>query len=274
MRIFAPHPLPHIAPEHEGFALMAKGLIDRLADVKRTHFERALWVSPCLAPDLGKQIDALTHADLLTVGDIDYFPHQPESYDLIIVNGLLDSVNDLPGALVQIRKALKPDGLFLCAFSGGETLRELRDVLAVAETEIRGGAAPRVHPMVDLITWAALLQRAGFALPVADSEIEVVNYRKLGTLLRDLKSSGGLRLTSRDSRYVGRHFWAQVEDMYRSRFGDTSLGDSGGLLPASFEILYGIGWGPADTQQKPLRPGSAQNRLADALGTTETPLPR
>lgn len=248
---------------------MAKGLVDRLADIKRTDFATALWVSPVPPPDLGKKISELKQTDTLTVGDIDYFPHQPQSYDLIIVCGLLDSVNDLPGALIQIRQSLRPDGVFLCAFAGGETLRELRECTALSESEILGGVSPRVHPMVDLITWAGLLQRAGFALPVADSDIEIVRYQRLNTLLGDLKSAGGLRLLGKNGKNVGKTFWPKVQTTYQERFGDAD-----GFLPASFEILYGIGWGPAQSQPKPLRPGSAKTRLADVLGTKETPLPR
>jgi SAM-dependent methyltransferase len=187
----------------------------------------------------------------------------------VIINGTLHTINDLPGVLVQIRRALKPDGLLLCALIGGETLHELRDALTEVEVAMFGGAAPRVHPMIDLPTISALMQRAGFALPVVDTDLRVIFYKKLRTLLKDIKASGeGLALAQRSRKYMGRDFWDGVEAYYKARHAEAD-----GLLRASIEVLYAIGWAPADSQQKPLKPGQAKNRLADALGTIEGALP-
>jgi hypothetical protein len=136
------------------------------------------------------------------------------------------------------------------------------------ETQTKRGVAARVHPMVDLQSMAALMQRAGFALPVVDAEKQVIHYKKLRTLLRDIKNAGeGLTLTQRPP-YAGKKFWDDVADDYRVHFADAD-----GLLRATFEIIYAIGWAPAETQPQPLRPGSAKTRLADALGSNEIPLP-
>ena len=272
MGLFVPHDIQRLSGELPGLAHMAKILIDRLHDTKRADFDDAAWISPLPCPAALasiKHIQRLNIPDHLVSGDFDQFALGPNSADLILVCGGLDTVNDLPGALIQIRRALKPDGLFLCALPGGETLHELRDSITRVEMDRRAGLSPRIHPMIDLQTWAALMQRAGFALPVADSEIVPVSYRSLQTLLRDLKAEGGLRLSQKDETFVGKDFWRDVECDY---FNHHRAKD--GHLDASFEILYGIGWGPSATQQQPLRPGSAEKRLADALGTTESKLPR
>lgn len=249
------------------FGQEGESLFQRLLDIRRDSFARALWVGPGDADRLRaiKTIGTLDVRAECVEGEIEIFPYDPGTLDLVVINGGLHSVNDLPGVLLQIRRALKPDGLFLCALPGGETLYELRACLTQAETQLYGGAAPRVHPMIDLPTMAALMQRAGFALPVVDSDRRVIYYRALRTLLRDLKHSGeGLALNARARRYPGRAFWPEAEAVYQSLHAAKD-----GLLRASFETIFAIGWGPADTQQKPLQPGSARNRLADALGTTE-----
>jgi SAM-dependent methyltransferase len=259
-------------PRDAAFAdVTARVLADRLADVTRTDFSSALWVgggSQALS-DAGKAIGSLAVIPFPVEGEIEQFPYPENSLDLIVVNGTLNRVNDLPGALIQMRRALKSDGLFLCALPGGETLYELRDVLMQADARRLSGAAMRVHPMVDLQTFAGLMQRAGFALPVVDSDIKTVFYRRLETLLHDIKASGeGMALLERPKPFTGKTYWRDAEADYRARFSDAD-----GLLRASFEIIYGIGWGPAATQQQPLRPGSAKTRLADALGSVETALP-
>lgn len=229
-------------------------LRDRLNDIKRKDFADTLWIG---------------ETKFIVEGPQDYFPHAEQSYDLIVINGGLHVINDLPGALIQIRRALKPDGLFLCALIGGETLHELRDSLTRVEVKLRGGASPRIHPMIDLQTMAGLMQRAGFALPVVDSEIETIFYKNLKTLLKDIKNAGeGLALLSRNKKFVGRDFWNDVENDYKIHHADDD-----GLLKASIEIIYAIGWGPSHAQQQPLKPGSAKHRLADALDSTEQPLP-
>jgi SAM-dependent methyltransferase len=245
-------------------------LIDRLRDVKRENFERALWVGGGDAEGMRifKGIAQLEARDRAVEGVIEQFPFEEASLDLIVVNGRLHVVNDLPGVLIQMRRALKPDGLFLCALPGGETLFELRDALIRVETQLKSGAASRVHPMVDLQTMAGLMQRAGFALPVVDAERQQIFYRGLRVLLRDIKNAGeGLALQERPP-YPGKTFWDAVEKDYLARHADAD-----GLLAASIEIIFAIGWGPSAAQPQPLKPGSAQNRLADALGSSETSLP-
>lgn len=247
---------------------MYGALLDRLRDIKRLDFERALLIG---ADDTGslqaiKNVTSVEWREECAVGETEHFPYAPQSLDLIICCGDLHRVNDLPGTLVQMRRALKPDGLLLAALVGGETLHELRDTLIRVETRQRGGAAPRIHPMVDLLTMSGLMQRAGFALPVADVEIKVIYYKEIRRLLKDIKASGeSLILHARSRDFLGRGFWQAVEDDYKNHHAEPD-----GLLRASIEVIYAIGWGPADTQQRPLKPGSAQTRLAEALGTTET----
>jgi SAM-dependent methyltransferase len=174
-------------------------------------------------------------------------------------------VNDLPGALLQIRQALRPDGLFLAAMFGGETLHELRHALLDAELAVTGGVSPRVSPMADLRDGAGLLQRAGFALPVADRDLITVAYADPFALLRDLRAMGetnAARLRSRAP--LRRAVLAEAARLYGERHRHPD-----GRVRASFEILYLSGWAPAATQQRPLRPGQATTRLADALGVEE-----
>jgi SAM-dependent methyltransferase len=197
--------------------------------------------------------------------DEEALPFAQGSLDLVASSLALHWVNDLPGALAQIRRVLKPDGLFLAAMFGGQTLAELRQVLTEAELAVTGGAAPRVSPMVDLADAAGLLQRAGFALPVADRDVLTVAYKDLLALLRDLRGMGetnAVRL--RANRPLGPAILAEAAARYERLHGH-----EGGHIRARFEILYLSGWAPASSQQKPLRPGAASGRLADALGVTE-----
>ncbi len=176
-------------------------------------------------------------------------------------------VNDLPGALLQVRRALKPDGLMLAALLGGTTLHELREAFVVAETETTGGASPRVAPFADVRELGALLQRAGFALPVADSEIVEVGYQTPLHLIRDLRSMGWANmLVDRRRVPLRRRTLARALEVYQERHSRPD-----GRVRATFEIVTLTGWAPHDRQQKPLRPGSAASRLADALGTSEQP---
>jgi SAM-dependent methyltransferase len=187
------------------------------------------------------------------------------SLDLVVSALSLHWVNDLPGALIQIRRALKPDGLFLGAMLGAGTLQELRAALADVEEGFRGGVAPRLSPFADLRDAAGLLQRAGFALPVADAEAVTVDYVSPFRLLADLRGMGETSaLRDRDRWIPPRAFWPAVVAGYQSRFGDED-----GRVPATFNVLFLSGWAPHDSQQKPLRPGSATGRLADVLGTVE-----
>jgi SAM-dependent methyltransferase len=189
----------------------------------------------------------------------------PESADLAVSILDLHAINDLPGALVQIRRALKPDGLFLGALFGGATLQELRASLAAAEIETSGGVSPRVFPFADVRDMGGLLQRAGFALPVADVERTTILYKDFSSLLRDLRIHGETNiLAERRKRPLSRAALAAVAQHYAAHHADER-----GRFCATFEIIYLTGWSPHDSQQKPLKPGSAEARLADALGTVE-----
>ncbi|MET3890633.1 SAM-dependent methyltransferase [Bosea sp. OAE506] len=199
------------------------------------------------------------------VGDLERLPFAAASLDLASSLLALQGVNDLPGALIQIRRALRPDGLFIGCLLGGRTLSELRQVLLEAEAETSGGASPRIAPFADLRDLGSLLQRAGFALPVVDSEVVTVRYRDLFGLLRDLRALGwGNALTARRRTGLRRDTLMRAAALYAERFADPD-----GKLRATFEIVWLSGWAPHESQQKPLRPGSAKARLADALGVPE-----
>jgi SAM-dependent methyltransferase len=199
------------------------------------------------------------------VCDEDLLPFREASLNLIVSGLALHRVNDLPGALIQIRRALVPDGLFMAALLGAGALLELRQVLIEAEAETEGGASPRVAPFGDVRKYGALLQRAGFALPVADAETLSVLYASPRDLMREVRALGGGNvLLARSRRPLSRRTLERAEGLYRQRHGTPD-----GRVSASFEIVYLSGWAPDRSQQKPLKPGSAARRLADALGTTE-----
>ncbi|MFC4170954.1 methyltransferase domain-containing protein [Microvirga sp. GCM10011540] len=201
------------------------------------------------------------------LGDEERLPVAGERFDLAVSLLALQSVNDLPGALVQIRRALKPDGLFIGALLGGATLNELRQAFTQAEAELEGGVSPRVAPFADVRDLGGLLQRAGFALPVADSEVVRVRYGDPFALMRDLRRMGFTNsLNDRRRTPLRRATLLRTAQIYAERFADPD-----GRLPATFEIIWLSGWTPHESQQKPLRPGSAKMRLADALGVPENP---
>jgi SAM-dependent methyltransferase len=260
----------------------AEDLSDRLAAVLR-RFERAV--------DLGTPTDALRRvlaasgkvgtiiaaeppgagvadrAGLAVVADEEALPLRDASLDLVVSALALQFVNDLPGTLIQIRRALVPDGLLLAALAGGETLTELRQAFAAAEAEIEGGISPRVVPFADLRDMGALLQRAGFALPVTDVDRVTARYPSPIALLHDLRRMGAANpLIERSRRPLKRATLARMVDIYGERFSDRD-----GRVRATFEIVWLSGWAPHASQQKPLAPGSARRRLADALGTKEIP---
>jgi SAM-dependent methyltransferase len=187
-----------------------------------------------------------------------------QSQDLIVSLMSLHWANDLPGALTQIRRALKPDGLFIGTLLGAGTLKELRAVLTEAELEARGGAQARVSPFADGFDGAALLQRAGFALPVADVDRLTVRYPDMFALIRDLRAMGETNALAGPIRPLTRGIAARAAQLYVERFGDAD-----GRIPATFEIVHLAGWAPHESQQKPLPRGSAKMRLADALGVRE-----
>jgi SAM-dependent methyltransferase len=211
--------------------------------------------------------EAAAPEQISVAADEETLPFRLASLDLIVSGLSLQFVNDLPGVLVQIRRALKPDGLFLAALLGGDTLTELRQAFAAAESEVEGGASPRVAPFADLRELGALLQRAGFALPVTDVDRVTVRYDNVFDLMRDLRRMGATNaLVARRRTPLRRATLLRMAEIYAERFAD---GD--GRLRATFEIVWLSGWAPHPDQQQPLKPGSAQTRLADALGAHEIP---
>ncbi|TFZ55499.1 methyltransferase domain-containing protein [Methylorubrum sp. Q1] len=204
------------------------------------------------------------------VGDPELLPFGGNAgFDLAVSALALQHVNDLPGALLQLRRALKPDGLFLAGLLGGATLTELRQAFLQAESETEGGASPRVAPFAELRDLGGLLQRAGFALPVVDADTITVRYGDPFSLMRDLRAMGLTNaLHDRRRAPLRRATLMRAAAIYAERFSDPD-----GRLRATFEILWLSGWAPHESQQKPLRPGSAKTRLADALGAAEHRFP-
>jgi SAM-dependent methyltransferase len=261
---------------------VAGDLADRVALVLR-RFELALdlgtpseAVRAALARlgSVGTIVAAAPQADIaarragpLIVADEEALPFADGTLDLVVSALALQLVNDLPGTLVQIRRVLKPDGLFLAALLGGETLNELRQSFAAAESEIEGGVSPRVAPFADLRDLGALLQRAGFALPVVDADRLAVRYDSAFALMRDLRRMGATNaLVDRRRTPLRRATLMRMAEIYAQRFADAD-----GRLRATFEIMWLSGWAPHPGQQQPLKPGTAKARLADALGTRELP---
>jgi SAM-dependent methyltransferase len=200
-----------------------------------------------------------------SVSSLEHVPLEPESVNLVVSPLSLHLTNDTPGVFIQIRRALKPDGLFLAAIPGSGTLQELREVLLAAEAEMTGGASPRVIPFADVRDMGGLLQRAGFTLPVADTESYTVRYSSLFSLLKDLRAMGMTNpLAARSRKPLSKAFFLRAAEIYAERFSDPD-----GRIRATFSIIYISGWAPHESQQKPLRPGSARTRLADALGVRE-----
>ena len=242
---------------------VAGDIAERLSAVLRT-FD--------IAVDLGTPTDAARRAIRDRVGTIaavvadeEALPFRDASLDLVVSALALQHVNDLPGTLIQIRRALKPDGLFLAAMIGGESLAELRAAFAEAEAEVEGGVSPRVAPFADLRDLGALLQRAGFALPVTDVDRVTVRYASPLGLMHDLRRMGaGNALTERRRMPLRRATLRRLLEIYAERFADPD-----GRIRATFEIVWLSGWAPHESQQQPLAPGSAKTRLADALRTQE-----
>ncbi|MBK5197823.1 MAG: methyltransferase domain-containing protein [Methyloceanibacter sp.] len=199
------------------------------------------------------------------VCDEDLLPFKDGSLNLVVSGLALHRVNDLPGALIQIRRALAPDGLFMAALLGARSLIELRQTLIEAEAETEGGASPRVAPFADVRDYGALLQRAGFALPVADADVLTVIYASPRDLMREVRALGGGNvLLARSKAPLPRRTLERAEAIYRERHATPD-----GRVRATFEFVFLSGWAPDPSQQKPLKPGSAAQRLADALRTTE-----
>jgi SAM-dependent methyltransferase len=220
-------------------------------------------VKTIIAADFGAT--RLDKSFLRVASDEEALPFADASLDLAVSALALQFVNDLPGALIQIRRALRPDGLFMAAMVGGDSLNELRMAFADAESEIEGGLSPRVAPFADVRELGALLQRVGFALPVVDSERLTVRYDSAFALMHDLRRMGATNvMQERRRRPLKRTTLQRVAAIYADRYSDPD-----GRLRASFEIIWLSGWVPHESQQKPLKPGSASQRLADALGTRE-----
>jgi SAM-dependent methyltransferase len=199
------------------------------------------------------------------VADEEALPLGEASVDLVASLLSLQAVNDLPGALAQIKRALRPDGLFIACLLGGESLTELRQSLAQAETELSAGVSPRVAPFADARVLGALLQRAGFALPVTDVEKLTVRYDDAFALMRDLRAMAMTNpLVERDRTPLRRAILLRAAQIYAERFADAD-----GRLRSTFDLVWLSGWAPHESQQRPLRPGSAKSRLAEALGVSE-----
>jgi len=270
---------PRLADHDFLFREVAERLADRLLDIKRS-FPLALDIG-CHNGEFSRivgsrgGIETLLQCDpapemarcargLAVAAEADALPFREGAFDLVVSAFSLHWVNDLPGALTQIRRLLKPDGLFLAALAGGGTLGELRAALTEAETEICGGARPRVAPFVDLRDAGTLLQRAGFALPVADADTITVRYENMFRLMADLRGMGETAaMTGMPRHFTRRHVVLRAAEIYRARHGGAD-----GRIPATFQIVWLAGWAPDPSQQRPARRGSATVRLADVLGAT------
>jgi SAM-dependent methyltransferase len=257
---------------------IADRLADRLDDVVR-QFPTALDLGArggLLAEVLGRRggIETLVRMDLSpafvtpgtgVVGDEEFLPFAAASFDLIFSVLGLHWVNDLPGALLQVNRALRPDGLFVGAFFGGATLMELSDALRRAETEVEGALSPRTAPLADLRDAAGLMQRAGFALPVVDSEIVTVTYSDPFALMRELRGMAETNVgAGRRRSFSRRATLFRAAEIYMAEHAGPD-----GRIPATFEVITVMGWHPAASQQQPARRGSANARLADALDAIE-----
>jgi SAM-dependent methyltransferase len=231
-------------------------------DAVRTALARLESVGKIVAADV---MPDAARGEIFIATDEEALPFGDATLDLVVSALALQFVNDLPGVLVQVRRALKPDGLLLAALLGGETLTELRQSFAEAESEIEGGVSPRVAPFADLRDLGALLQRAGFALPVTDVDRVTVRYDSVFGLMHDLRRMGATNaLLARRRTPLKRATLQRMAEIYAERFADED-----GRLRATFEIVWLSGWAPHPDQQQPLKPGSAKARLADALGTRE-----
>jgi SAM-dependent methyltransferase len=244
--------------------IVAEELVMRLSLIKR-QFERCVILVPASDAFLRKiasapQVECIIAADQVDL-DCEWLPFKDDSIDCFIAPPGLEQVNDLAGVLVQVNRALKPDGLFLAAMFGGETLNELRHAWLVAEQEMYGGVSPRVAPFADIRQTGNLLQRAGLALPVSDSERLTVRYGDANELMWEIKRMGfSNALVGRQRKPTGKAVMKRVRQIYNNQFADLD-----GRVRATLEINYLTGWCPHESQQKPLKPGSARKKLADFL---------
>jgi SAM-dependent methyltransferase len=241
---------------------VAEDMAERLHAVLREFKNAADVATPGdqLRNALLERVDQLTRIDLPNL-ESEPLPLQPESLDLVVSGLAFQFVNDLPGVLAQIRRTLKPDGLFLAAMIGGDTLNELRQSFAAAEAECEGGVSPRVAPFADLRDVGALLQRAGFALPVTDVDRIVVRYDNAIALMQDLRRMAATNiLLERRRKPTRRATMLRMAQIYGERFADPD-----GRIRATFDVIWLSGWAPHESQQQPLRPGSAKASLAEAV---------
>ncbi|MCI5060298.1 MAG: class I SAM-dependent methyltransferase [Alphaproteobacteria bacterium] len=203
------------------------------------------------------------------VADEELFPFANKSLNLVLSHLQLHTINDVPGTLIQIKNSLAPNGLFMASLCGNDTLFELRDALAQAEMAIKGGLSPRIYPFADIRQIGALIQRAGFALPVIDIERVTVTYDHMLRLLKDLQHMGQSNaLLQRPRSLLRRDIIERTQEIYLEKYSDPD-----GRLRASFDIIFMLGWAPHESQQQPLKPGSAKTRLADTLCAKEEKLP-
>ena len=241
--------------------LVADEIKERLKEVNRPFTSVAIVTG---FPDLWRG----HFPDAVIVEDSEILDLAPQSFDLVLHMMALHWANDPVGQLVQCRHALKPDGMLLASCLGGQTLHELRASLAEAEAVVAGGLSPRIAPMGEIRDLGALLQRAGFALPVADGTPLTANYANMFHLMHDLRKMGEANaLAHRPRHFTMRNILTEAASVYAENFTNDQ-----GRVDATFEVITLTGWAPDESQPKPLRPGSAATRLADALGTDETPL--
>jgi SAM-dependent methyltransferase len=241
---------------------VAEDIDERLHAVLRDFSDAAdLWTpGDVLRGPIRARFKTFTHLGLESSPD-EVLPFQPGSLDLVVSALALQFVNDLPGVLAQIRRALKPDGLLLAAMIGGDTLTELRQAFAEAEAECEGGVSPRVAPFADLRDVGALLQRAGFALPVTDVDSLVVRYDNAFVLMEDLRRMGATNVMIERRRTLTRRAtMLRMSQIYANRFSDPD-----GRIRASYDVIWLSGWAPHESQPKPLKPGSAKANLEAAV---------
>ena len=246
---------------------VAEDIAERLHAVLRDFADVAdVWTpGEILRPPARDRFKSVTHIGLDDIAQ-ETLPLPPQSLDLVVSGLAFQFVNDLPGVLAQIRRALKPDGLLLAAMLGGDTLSELRQSFASAEAEFEGGVSPRVAPSADLRDVGALLQRAGFALPVTDVDRVVVRYDNAFALMADLRRMGATNvLVERRRTPTRRATLLRMAQVYGERFADPD-----GRIRATFDVIWLSGWAPHESQQQPLKPGSAKASLAEAVRKTKS----